>query len=250
MSTASTRMTLGLTCMERFSIQADAPTAKSVVENQLSIPNSILGNHHRPSGIRLRKKPRWYDKGGSYNSYSGLTGYSRDSRPYSMMPRQDDDDDAVVTIADESWWHRQLHSREARGLTSIVPFNKSESELDAEIIRYFWVNEDHNSWAKCRACCSICWGRERQLAHLRDGSREGYDCQTFLDKAIKLLCRDKVCVLCAKKTNNNVYGVPLCGIDCVKQWRYNDQRAAALDDALRLAGWWIHMTGVDNGNGQ
>lgn len=101
----------------------------------------------------------------------------------------------------------------------------------------FWIGSRQSAsrFSICRGCKKI-----QHLSHERKEHMDKLKCTDLLVRAYTLLRKDKNCVICDARTNQTVWGVPLCTPLCEDRWMFNPQRSAALEAAIELvykAGW-------------
>lgn len=111
----------------------------------------------------------------------------------------------------------------------------------AEIPKVF-ENWEYRFWAmvlfnnriisECR-CCGAEGGTDTKERHAH---YELGGCARRLCKAYSLLKRDKICVICDRKTPLTEWGVPMCSNGCKQQWCENEAQPKCLTAALLLVG--------------
>lgn len=90
-----------------------------------------------------------------------------------------------------------------------------------------YLNQDT---AECRWCGMYAWKVDERRKH----QREHPECQKMVNKVAELLRRDKLCVICDKRTGRKVFGFPICSNVCLAIWKFATAPTEAFKHARGL----------------
>jgi len=167
----------------------------------LKIPDWLLAKKIYPGGFRLPKRNKWYDAENFPRSNSSAVG----SSSYLRGTRSGYSFDALNN-GDLRFW---------KGCNFANAYNGK-------------------SYAACRRCGIVEHSREGRKAHLQE------KCGGLITRALKSMCRDKVCAICGKSTKRTCWGTPLCTKECEKEWAYVIRQPDSLVQALELIEKSVH----------
>lgn len=77
----------------------------------------------------------------------------------------------------------------------------------------FW--RAHEGKGRCRACMDVVATTKERIEHQKTKG-----CTRTLVEAYKLLLRDRMCVVCDRKTEHTKWGVPMCSNACLFRWQF------------------------------
>lgn len=100
----------------------------------------------------------------------------------------------------------------------------------------FWRKYMSTDMTQCRAC-GACFSLGSEF---RKGHLEQQGCAKEITAALKLLRRDRKCVVCDKHTEEERWAVPLC-VPCRETWRFQVHQPVALGNALTLVRRQVFM---------
>jgi hypothetical protein len=145
------------------------------------------------------------------------------------MPPLWEEPKSPVVITDKRRFFQQFDWDRGRGPNNAKVF--SHGNLDNNDYRY-WIGLKNSlpgdGVAICRCCHAVF------PVKLIKNHKQG--CPKKLEAAYALLQKDKRCVICNEETSRQVWGVPLCSMQHIDEWRFAAARPHWLIEALRLVG--------------
>lgn len=92
------------------------------------------------------------------------------------------------------------------------------------------------SYRCCRACRRSLYTLKEQLDHAAT-TYGNQSCAKWVVEAIKILGRRHECVICGTNTIKRFWGVPLCSVACLHDWKFIPKDWPRMVAALLEAGW-------------
>lgn len=150
--------------------------------------------------------------------------------------------DPYVSCSSYGSGYRPGIVRQMDRLNDIYPGSAHTGNLQEHLYQ-FWIGSPVNMSNRsiCRACSTVCYGDADRISH-RDKSKQFYkaqvSCWFVLTMAYKKILEDKKCVVCGGDNHGrSKWGVPICSLECVKTWKFDeDQKYPEID--LGMMDFW------------
>jgi hypothetical protein len=219
----------------------------------MNVPLWVLKASFRPYGSKMPERPV------TLNPYAPVHGYGSVWHPESLCAQ------CALSIKGTDWVFRsgsyvhRLCETDFVNKSSIklgpstlesprrsrrrAGFHKQSDEPDpipdgnlGDSEYRFWIGTEQNPsmFAMCRACrCSV-YGEKDRNEHKKDARYwVGSDaCTQQLIEVYRRLLGKKECVICHKHTTWKKWGVPICGKECERAWKFSQVWHTAVKDTL------------------